>query len=231
MLNISNDNIISNISNLNYNYHLLALTKDEDLILVYDLKSLNYGGNTGLAIIKTIQAEKNKISDFKVDYSNSVLIITSSSNESLSFYSLDNYELISTLQINNSQQMFNTSLDLNSDKKLMVTAGNDAACTLWDLRELHAFKVLKKTDYLIKKAILSHDCKYLCVIYDEPLLDVFCLSSYESVFSINRKLNFNCACWNPVNLVMVFNGEDPKNNNKYSSNYTEDGIISLFSAT
>lgn len=176
------------------------------------------------SIVKIYSENKNKISDFDFDYNNNLLITISSISGLICFYSLDKYELLTTIDITHSHLFNNTFVRVDNKTKTMITGGNDALVTFWNTDDMMSYKVVKKTDYCIKKAKLSYDSRYLVSIYDEPLLDIFDCDSDECVYFNYRKYVFSSITWNPSMNVLAFNGEDGKLSSK-----SDDGIISIFS--
>ena len=176
---MNNKNNCQNLQNINTNtnnkskskeylkdyiYHLVCLSKEEDNLLVYDMVKFS-------TPIKIINFEnKQKVNDFDFDYKNNLLICSSSLSGLITFYNAENYSLINSIDLNTTNMSFNTCININNLSGIMVTGGNDACINIWDTKEMISKDIIKKTDYCIKKAQISHDSKFLAVSYEEKTM-------------------------------------------------------------
>lgn len=194
-------NIAWNTTNPNSN-QILVTSKDDDTLFVYDLR---YPSQPLITQTKSISF-KSKINDFVFDTSQNLLITSSHSNLNLQIY--DSIDFRSLAQIELQSPSSNNALAINKSCTILASAGTDALITLWDTEELISFKVLKKTDFSIKKIEFSNDSKYIAALYEEPMLDIFDIETGECVHSITKKSSITTFAWHPKGNFLVYSGDD-----------------------
>ena len=209
-------------------YDIFSLSKEEDQIFIYRIDKLhqfNYAKSISLD-------QKNKISDFDFIEEDKLIVLVSSTTGNIFYFCCESYNLLGSVDLNSTNYTSNYTVYVNNftlSKAKMLTGGNDSLVTIWNTQTYTSEKILKKTDYCIKKAFFNSNCKYVFVSYEEPMFDIFDTISNESVYYHTRRSVFSAAAFHPIFDIVVFNGEDSKDlENIRDKEKFDDGQIILF---
>jgi len=176
--------------------------KDDDTISFYDLRKFQ--------LIKQIEF-KNKINEFEFDKTNSMILVTSNTGSILAMDAKTlNDDPIATIDAH--FPPVNT-ISINQDNTKFLTGAADALICLWDLNEMLSYKIIKKNDAPIRKALFSHDSKLIACIYEGNNLDIFDAESTECIHTLYTENPQYSIAWHPSSYVLAYCGDDKNRNN------------------
>lgn len=186
-------------------YSIVSISKEEDSLLIFNL---DYKSNFCKNIIFEKQVNlKNKISDLIIDKSNNILITCSIYNSCINIVSLENYDHIYTLELNN--YVCCLAVYNDSRQNILATGDNHSLITLYDIKNSFLpFKVLKRTEYNIKKLQFSSCGMFIACLYDEAVFDIFNVDIEECIFTCIKKLVISDICLSSSLNVMFYLGEE-----------------------
>jgi WD40 repeat protein len=156
--------------------HLEFLTPENFVVNSFSSKTLK---NEFLMfdLMKEKESEKfvskQGLSNFFKSIAKSDLLISANEDRTISFYDIRMKEQIKTFVAHSNAVV---SLDVNTDRHLMVTAGCDASIRMWDFRYLNCLTEMP-----------VHRMKYDDSIFDvkfDPSADLFCTAGADSSVKI-----------------------------------------------
>jgi WD40 repeat protein len=186
--------------------------KDDDIINFYDVRKFQ--------IIKQIEF-KNKITEFEFDKSNSLLFV-GSTNGCLYIHNAATLDE-SPIAVVEAHYPPVTTLNISKNNDIFLTGAADALICLWDTNEMLSYKVIKKGEIPLRKAMFSFDSRLIASIYEGNNLDVFDTNSGCSVYTVFSDVQQYSIAWNPLNYMLAFCGDDKNRNN------VDEGNIHLLS--